>query len=75
MMKFRYNGCFQARKIEDKGQIVFDGNLVPQNIYNLPENNSEIRAFVASGFLVPIVEDTKEETLLPAASKAKKDTK
>lgn len=69
-MKFRYEGAFQARKIEEKGETVFDGNFVPEKTYDLPDENKELETMIASGLLVPMDEEVQKEKL-PSVIKKK----
>ncbi|UXN07515.1 hypothetical protein [Bartonella sp. HY761] len=52
MKQFLYQGPFQARSIKDGSKIIFDGNLVPGKIYDLPENHPEIEALIVGGLLI-----------------------
>lgn len=72
-MKFQYLGGLQARKIEEKGKVIFDGNFVPGQNYDLPADNDEIKILVNLGLFAPVDEEPQKQTL-PTVVK-KKDNK
>lgn len=73
-MKFRYSGGLQARQIKGEGKVVFDGNFVSGQIYDLPETNEEVKILIALGLFKPVHEEPQKQTL-PAVTKKKESTK
>lgn len=72
-MKFRYSGGLQARQIKGEGKVVFDGNFVPEQVYDLPAENEEVKILIALGLFKPVDEEPQKQAL-PAVTKKKEST-
>jgi len=86
MTRVIYKGAFQARSIKDikTGKVVFDGNLVPDRVYNLPDDHPEIKTLIGLGLLVVSVDTPSPDALaapvpeavaVPNANSKKKEAK